>query len=214
LHHQNFVRLVTPLLLALLPPVPATAELASPSQVVESLHEVLIDTMKNAESLEFSGRFKKLAPVIGASFDQSFMARKSVGRSWKTFNEADQARWRDTFARMTVANYAGRFRGYSGESFETLGQDAAPHETVMVRTMLHLPSDSDVELAYRLHRTDSGWKIIDIYMNGTISELALRRSDYSATLKRKGLDSLVANLERMMDEFEERGGQPLASIAR
>ena len=169
--------------------------------VVESLHGELLETMRKAETLGYRGRFDKLRAALGESFDLEFMARKAVGRSWKKFSEPERERWLDTFQRVTCANYAGRFTGYSGQSFETLGVDPASHETIMVRTRLIDPDGDNIDLNYRLLETPDGWRIIDVYLDGTVSELALRRSEYSSVIKRDGLDELVASIHRRVDEL-------------
>jgi phospholipid transport system substrate-binding protein len=46
-----------------------------------------------------------------------------------------------------------------------------------------------------MKKGSSGWRIIDIFMHGTVSELALRRAEYSSALERDGLDKVIQNLE-------------------
>ena len=185
--------------------VPAAAQEggASASARVESLHEALIGVMKQAEALGYEGRARTLRPIVPACYDIAFMARKSVGSHWKNLSEEEQARFVDKFADMTVAHYAGRFVGYSGEQFETLGQEDGVGETRVVKTRLVRPGDEAVLLDYRLHRTGDGWRIIDVYFNGTISELALRRSEYSTLLKREGFASLMEALDRTIAKLRE-----------
>jgi phospholipid transport system substrate-binding protein len=177
----------------------ATASTATAS--VENLHETLTEAMKQADALGYQGRFDLIAPAVNAHIDQKFMASKSIGRAWKKLSEAEQELWLQSFSNLTVANYAGRFKGYSGEHFVTNAEQDAPHKTKLVSTTLVLPNDDDVKLNYRLHETEAGWKIIDVYMNGTVSELSLRRSEYSSTLKRKGFDSLLTAVSEKLSKF-------------
>jgi len=181
----------------------AAATPGSASYTVESLHETLTGAMKEAEELGYVGRFDRIAPVVQSCIDQEFMATKSIGRHWKKLTADEQKRWLKTFADLTVANYAGRFKGYSGERFTLDGEEDAPHDTKLVKTTLVLPDDDDVVLNYRLHETESGWKIIDIYMNGTVSELSLRRSEYSSKVKREGFEVLIAAVEEKLADFAE-----------
>ena len=58
-----------------------------------------------------------------------------------------------------------------------------------------LPTDEDVELNYRMHLTPEGWKIIDVYLDGTVSELALRRSEFSGIVKRENFAALITALD-------------------
>jgi phospholipid transport system substrate-binding protein len=99
------------------------------------------------------------------------------------------------------ANYAGRFNRYSGQTFETLGNEPAAHGTAIVRTRLRNPTGEDVDLTYRLHPAAAGWRIVDIYLKGTVSELALRRSEYAAVLQRDGFDSLLRIVEERITEL-------------
>jgi phospholipid transport system substrate-binding protein len=163
--------------------------------VVEKLHASLTEVMKNADTLGYQGRYVQLTPVVAEAFDLPFMARKSVGRHWKKLAEGDQARWIEAFGRLITATYAGRFEGHSGESFRTDAEEPAIQNTRMVLTTLTRPGDEDVQLNYRLRRSGDTWKIIDIYLDGTVSELALRRSEYSSVLKRQGFEELVSRLD-------------------
>jgi phospholipid transport system substrate-binding protein len=129
------------------------------------------------------------------------MAEKSVGRHWKTFSQEDRATLVQTFIRYSIANYAGRFHGYSGQSFETLGEEPSARGTRLVRTQLVDPNDENVKLDYRLRAADGDWRIVDVYLNGTVSELALRRSEYSSLIKREGLEALLAALDEHIDSL-------------
>jgi phospholipid transport system substrate-binding protein len=179
---------------------PSDAALATPA--VEKLHATLIEIMKRADTLGYSGRFDRLSPVVSETFDLPFMAAKSVGQHWKTLPDADQQRWLELFARHITANYAGQFTGFGGEGFETLGEEPAIRDTRVVRTRLTRPDDEDVQLNYRLREVDGEWRIIDIYLNGTVSELALRRSEYSSVLKREGFEKLVSTIAEKCRELE------------
>ncbi len=173
---------------------------ATVAQRIERLHAVLLDVMKSAEAgADFAGRRDELEPVLLESFDLPFMAQKSVGRHWKKVSEAERAELVETFTRYMVANYAGRFHGYSGQSFETLGVEASARETLMVRTRLVDPTGDDVALDYRLRSHAGTWKIVDISLNGTVSELALRRSEYSSLIQREGFEALIVALNEKIE---------------
>ena len=100
-----------------------------------------------------------------------------------------------TFKRFSVSNYAGNFDSFNGETFETQDVVESTHGTKLVRTRLLAGDGEVVQLNYRLRPVDGQWKIIDVYLNGTVSELALRRSEYSSLIKREGFDSLLVALD-------------------
>ena len=179
-----------------------TPESSAPTKVVDALHENLISVMKDAKKLGYDGRFERLEPVISELFDIPFMAEKSRGHYWKTTDEDSRAHLLTTFERFTVANYAGRFTGYSGQLFETLRQQASKHGTVLVYSRLVLEDGEIVQLNYRLRPAeDDGWRIIDVLLNGTVSELALRRSEYSSLIQREGFTALMSAINKRIDDL-------------
>ena len=180
-------------------------EAGAPTAMIEKFHAGLLQIMKDAKTLGFEGRIDRLAPLMGETFDLDFMASKTVGRHWKKLSVEEKARWAETFARFTTANYAGRFTGYTGEEFVTLGVEDAARGTRNVLTKIVVPDGDDVQLNYRAIERDGDWKVIDVYLNGTVSELALRRSEYSSALKREGFDFLMASIENKIEDLKEKG---------
>jgi len=196
--------LLLPALAGAEPAAPAAAVASAtggdPTQVVGELQAALLGVMKDAKALGYDGRYQRLEPVVQQVFDLRFMAEKSVGRHWAGAGDQNQKALVATFARFTVANFAGRFDGWSGQSFRITGVEPSTHGTVLVRTHLDAPKEEGVELNYRLRQVDGRWRIVDIYLNGTVSELALRRSEYSALVQREGFKALLAKLdERIAD---------------
>jgi phospholipid transport system substrate-binding protein len=191
------VRLALSLALAAVASLSASGDAdaaAEPTAVVDHLHEQMLAVMRDAGSLDYQQRFDRLAPALEAAYDFDFMARKSLGRAFDGLDPAKQKRWLALFRTYTIANYAGRFGPYHGQRFETVGSEAGSQDTVMVRTRVIDPGSETVDLNYRLRKTASGWRIVDVYLKGTVSELALRRSDFGATLDRSGFDALVHSL--------------------
>jgi phospholipid transport system substrate-binding protein len=179
-------------------------ETSSPRPTIETFHGGLIEIMKQAKVIGFQGRIDRLAPLMAETFDLDFMASKTVGGHWRKLSDADKKRWTEVFTRITVANYAGRFTGYTGEEFITTDVEEAKRGQKVVLTKIVIPEDEDVQLNYRLRKTETGWKVIDVYLNGTVSELALRRSEYSTALKREGFEELVASIETKIEDMKAK----------
>jgi len=171
------------------------------SAAIEELHEGLLGVMKEADAIGYRGRYDRLYALVLRAFDLPFMAEKTVGRHWSKLSADEQKQWLESFHEMTAATYAGRFEGFSGQSFAVVGEEPAGHGTTLVRAVLHNPSGDDVQLDYRLHESAGTWRVIDVYLNGTVSELALRRSEYSAVLKRDGFAKLIETIEGKTQEL-------------
>ncbi|UCE84730.1 MAG: ABC transporter substrate-binding protein [Deltaproteobacteria bacterium] len=185
----------------------AHAEPSASARCIERLHATLLDVMKRADELGFEGRREVLTPTLTECFDLAYMGAKAAGRYWRELDEADRARMIRSFSRMTIATYASRFDGYDGETFEILGEQPSAQETVLVQTRLTPGSSEPVDLTYRMRSTPQGWRIIDVFLKGSVSELALRRSEYSSVIKRDGFDAFITTLDEKVSELENGQAQ-------
>lgn len=167
---------------------------------IRGFYDSLLAVMKQADRLGIEGRYKQLAPVIGATFDLAAMTRIAVGPEWNTISPQLQSELVESFSRMTIATYANRFDGYSGERFEVEPRSEARSSGRIVHTKL-LPSTGEpITLNYLMRGSGDSWKIVDVYLTGTISELATRRSEFSVILKAGGPAALVDSLRQQADK--------------
>jgi phospholipid transport system substrate-binding protein len=177
---------------------PVQAAPASGGETVQGLYSALLSTMKNGRSLGQSGRFMQLAPVIRSTFDIATMARLSVGSSWAGLSEAQRQQVTESFGRYISAIYADRFDSYDGQKLEVTGEEPAA-AGVMVRSRIIKANGEPVQVDYLMRRTGETWLISDIYLDSAISEVATRRSEFAAILKKDGIDGLIAALNRKAD---------------
>jgi phospholipid transport system substrate-binding protein len=175
--------------------------------VVKQLNVSLQEVLENAKQLGYQGRVERLSPILDAAFDFNYMAAKSVGRHWSTLSPDEQKRWVEVFAVLTKATYAGRFNRFTGQVFEFVDEQPGANGSVVIRSKVVSPGEDDVDLSYRLSKRPAAWKVIDVYYNGTVSELALRRADYSSVLKRDGFAALIARVNEKISELSA-GGTP------
>lgn len=164
--------------------------------VVERLHGALLAAMRSAADQPFDTRREGLRGVILETFDFAFMAEKSAGRHWRALDDTQRQALTAAIADLAVSNYAARFDDYDGERFETTATEAANYDTVLVRTEIVQRGGTATRLDYRLRGTAEGPRVIDIFLNGTVSELAMRRAEYSSVIQREGFDSLLTALHQ------------------
>ena len=173
---------------------------------VRVFYDALLETMKQAERLGIRGRYDKLSPVVRATFDLAAMTRIAVGPSWSSIVPEKQSELIESFTRMTVATYANRFDGYSGERFEIEPQSEVRATGRIVRTKLVPSTGEAVTLNYLMRESAGQWKIVDVYLTGTISELATRRTEFTAILKNGGAQALIDSLRRQADRLMQSPG--------
>jgi len=171
---------------------------ASGGATVRGLYEALLSTMKHGRILGESGRFAVLEPVIRRSFDVGEMARLAVGPAWVSLSDAQRRQMTESFGRYISAVYADRFDSYAGQKLEVTSEQPARFG-VMVKSEIIKASGEPVNVDYMMRRSGDGWLISDIYLDGTISEVATRRSEFAAILKNQGISGLIAALDRKTD---------------
>jgi phospholipid transport system substrate-binding protein len=180
-----------------LPAAAAADPEGAPSVLVQHFYDELLAVMKEAKRLSFDERYNRLALPIGRAFDLPLMTRIAIGPSWVQIAAELQQRLTAAFSRYTVSIYANRFDDFGGERFEVEPRAVANANGVVVSSRLVKPNGEQVVLNYLLHQdTTDGWKIIDVYLSGTVSELATRRSEFAAVLQRAGADGLVRMIEQ------------------
>ena len=180
----------------------ATAADADPAVArIRVFHDVLLDTMKQAQRTPVRTRYEKLEPAVRATFDLAAMTRIAVGPTWNTLGADDQQALLEQFGRFTIATYANRFDGYSGERFEIEPAPETRGANRIVRSTLVRPKGDPISLNYLMRPADDGWKATDVYLKGTISELATRRSEFGAVLKSGGPAALIDSLRQRTDKL-------------
>lgn len=195
-------KFIVALSLAVLVCAPAFAESADPAvSRITVFYGTLLDTMKQAKQLGVKGRFDKLSPVLAKTYDLPVMSKLAVGPAWAALTPQQQAAITNAFTRMTVATYASRFDGFSGEQFQILETSDRPNGDKIVKTQIIKSDGGAVPLNYLMRKSGADWKIVDIYLDGTISELANRRAEFGAILKSGGPDALVVSLNKQGDKL-------------
>src|SRR5437588_2029293 len=177
---------------------PVHAAPSSGGDTVKGLYDALLNTMRNGRILGQSGRFAQLDPVIRRSFDISSMTRLSIGSSWAGLSEGQRQQITESFGRYISAIYADRFDSYAGQKLEVTGEQPAS-SGVMVRSQIIKASGEPVKVDYMMRRNGESWLISDIYLAGAISEVATRRSEFAAILKKDGIDGLITALNHKAD---------------
>jgi phospholipid transport system substrate-binding protein len=198
---MNILGLLTFLILMMNAAIPcASAGDRGATEVVEELHAALLSAMKDGDKIGYQGRFDQLAPVIRSSFDMPFISRTVLGKHWENLKDEQRSRFIEAFTQQSIATYAANFDSYSGERFKTISEKEVSGGRILVQSQLIKSDGGQVQLDYLLHRTGSQWRIVNIIAEG-VSDLALKRADYSAFLKRNGFEALLKKLNEKVNQY-------------
>src|SRR6516164_9080245 len=176
----------------------AVANAEGPQDSVRGFYDTLLSTMKNGRSLGQSGRYARLAPVVDRVFDVPSMTRLAIGSPWPSLLPAQQQQLTEAFRHYIAATYADRFDSYSGEQLQVTGEQ--PYNAdVIVQTKIVKSNGEPTTLNYLMRQNQGSWHISDVYLDGSISQLAVQRSEFNSILRRDGVDGLVMALNRKVD---------------
>ena len=180
---------------------PATADDdVAAIQVVERLHTGLLQAMHGGTELGHAGRRELLAPIVNATFDFVTISRIVLGTHWASLTEQQRRDFMERFAALTTATYASNFSSYGGETFTTNGSEHQA-SSVIVHTQLHTGTET-IRFDYVLRGPD--WHIVNVLAQG-VSDIALKRAEYSAVIASQGFDALLAKLDEKIRQLIANG---------
>ena len=187
--------------LTLLFSTPAAASEAT--DAINTFHADLLTTMQNAKAWGFEVRRDYLAGPVRVTFNSEIMVRLASSSYWKTFSEQQQAELAEAFYQFTLATYASRFKGYSGQEFVTTGETPMKKGRILVSTNLIKSAGDSIQIAYVMYpNADENYQVIDIYLDGKFSELSQRRSEFGPILRDQGFTGLLSLLKEKVIALE------------
>ncbi len=174
----------------------AAADFAAVSAPVAALDEGLIAVMKAGDATPFARRFAMLEPVVMKVFDLPRIVAITVGFGWDQLKPAEQQDLLAVFRRYTVASYVANFNSYDGQQFRILPDLRAVGTRQVVTTHIIPRSGKPNRIDYVMLQNGTAWQAVDVLLDGTISQVAVQRSDFNSFLASGGAAALVAALRK------------------
>jgi phospholipid transport system substrate-binding protein len=132
------------------------------------------------------------------------MVRIASSTYWAQATNDQKRRLLSAFKRMGGTTLATLFSGYSGESFEVLGERSGPQDTMIVTSQILRPGKKSISINYVTRRYDDRWYVIDVILDKSISELTVRQSEYRSVLQKEGVEGLINLLDGKANELAAR----------
>jgi phospholipid transport system substrate-binding protein len=174
---------------------------AEAQKVVGELHDGLENTMHMGRKVPFQQRFDKLAPVIDQTFNLEAILQTSVGLRWSSLDEASRKTLFTVFRAFTIASYTANFDKDSGEKFEILPQTRASGQDIIVETKLVASNGEPIRIDYLMRDGNGSWHIVDVLLDGSISRVAVQRSDFRSLLASGEPGPLIDSLRKKVADL-------------
>ena len=196
-----FSRYVLALCLVVLWPFRANADaVADARKPVDRLNATLIEVMKGGKQLRYEGRYKKLDPVVKDTFEFEAVSLIALGAHWKKLEQPQKVAFMAKLADLSVATYAAQFKEYSGESFQFDASQDIKNGRLLLSYNLIAPNEKPIKFEYFVGQFNGQWHIINIVVDG-ISDLALKKAQYTSVIDREGFDALLAKLNQKIADY-------------
>ena len=182
---------------------PAAAQVSAPSQVpppdalARAVTDDVLKTIRADKDLQ-AGNPRKVADLIDAKiaphFEFTSMTRLAMGRNWSQANPAQKKALTEEFRVLLVRTYTTAFTQYRDQMIEYRPLKLAPDETdVVVKSLIKQSGGQPIAVDYRMERTDKGWKVYDVKIEG-ISLVENYRGTFNTEVQKSGIDGLIKTL--------------------
>lgn len=179
---------------------------AGATEVVEHFQNGLLYTLLHQSEMTYETRIQALEALIAETFDVERVARKVIGgERFHQLSEYEQRRYQKLFTRYVVASQSRSLSTLEGKQFVPLGRRYGPNGTVVVDVSFRENGRELTTVAYVLLPTGKGWRIVDVIIDGGVSELTLRRSEFASVVRDKGVDGLMHALDEKIVELARAG---------
>jgi phospholipid transport system substrate-binding protein len=176
-------------------PLQATAQGDAEAQPIAMLNAGLLQVMAAGRGAPFATRMATLTPIIEKSFDLPLLLQNSVGPArWSSISKAQKAELLDVFTQFTVASYVANFDAANGEKFVIAPEKRLSGKDTVVQTRIIGSGGDTTKLDYVMREISGTWKVVDVLLDGTISRVAVTRSDFRALLATPDAAPLIASL--------------------
>jgi len=159
----------------------ANAPAGSVTAPIAALNAALATAEKDAAK-PFAERYNALAPAVDQAFNLQQILHTIVGLRWGAIPPAQQAKLLTAFRSFTITSYAANFDSNSGDSFNILPETRAVGSDQVVETEIVPKSGDHVRIDYVMRQTNGVWQAVDVLEQGTISQVAVQRSDFRSLL--------------------------------
>lgn len=173
---------------------------AAPNDFMTAVATNMLDAVKNdadARKGDATGIQALVHQYALPYVDMRKTTQLSAGRYWRQASATQQDQLVEAFTGTLIRTYSGAFtRVDNGSQISILPFRGDPNaEDAVVRSTVSQSNGPSIGVDYRLERTDAGWKIYDLNVEG-IWLIQNYRNQFAQEINRSGIDGLIKALEQ------------------
>jgi phospholipid transport system substrate-binding protein len=178
--------------------MPVNGEEQSPQEVIESAVALLAEKMAGREETLAADRqslYVLIDEILLPRFDRTYAARIALAKHWNSADEAQRERFIEAFYHSLLRRYADGLLEFEQDRVTVLPfRGDLSKKRTKVRSTVQLNDGSKVAVDYDLVRTDSGWLLFNIVIEG-ISYVRNYRAEMDSEIRDTSLDAVIERLE-------------------
>ena len=186
----------------------AAAQPSDPTVPVAILDRGLSELLSTPSNVPFAQRYAKMALIADQVFDYRAILQAIAGAQWATLPAAQQNKLLASFRRYTVSNYVANFSAGTGTSIKLQPGAQAAGDGRLVSTLIAPATGEATAINYIVRQSPQGWRVTDVYLDGTISQVAVQRSDFRRLLTSDDGAALVRKLDTKAEELSGGAVKP------
>jgi phospholipid transport system substrate-binding protein len=173
------------------------AEATPPDVLAKSVTDDVLAIIRADKDIQ-AGNQKKVYELIENKvlpyFNFTSMTRLAMGRNWSQASAEQRKQLTAEFRALLVRTYATAFTQYKNQSVEYRPLKLAAADTdVVVKSFIKQPGGQPVAVDYSMEKTDQGWKVYNVKIEG-ISLVENYRNTFNAEIQKSGVDGLIKTL--------------------
>ena len=184
------------------------AQPQEPTTPVVILDGGLSGLLVTASTVPFEQRYAMMAPIVDQAFNYIEVLQTIVGPRWTSLPVGQQRMLLMSFRRYTIANYVANFTAGNGTVIRLKPGSQVVGEGQVVSTVIAPATGEATEIKYVVKRSTQGWRITDVYLDGTISQVAVQRSDFRNLLASGSAEPLIGRLDSKVQELSGGAVKP------
>jgi len=173
---------------------PAVAGTPEAEAVIREFSDQLLGLMKDGPKLSFAARVERIRPPVSKVFNMAAMTRSTLGAAANKLSPEDSAHLAETYTEYSAATYASQFDEWDGERFEVGEARPSSGGAIVVPSWIVPKTGDPTQLDYVLREDQGQWRVVDILFDGTVSQVAVRRSEFVSIYRAKGFSGLIETL--------------------
>ena len=189
--------LVISIILVLLLALPFNLYAGAPTDAVQGEVDKIITKLQDPEFKQKTKEEKiaGIRTIINEIFDWTELSKRTLGRNWRKFSDAQKTEFTDLFSRLLEGVYADRLLAYSDEKVIFEKETEMKPGKVEVTSHIRTADGTKIPLNYRMVEKDGKWRVYDVVIEG-VSMVKNYRGQFKEILSKKKPEDLIETLKK------------------